>query len=357
MRIFRNVALAMLILTATLIIFVCSYFNYQISPVSSNSTLKTVIIEEGSISDIANTLKENSLIRDVTMFKVYIKLTGKSNLKASTYELSENMGVKKIVEILENGNSYNPDEVKITFKEGINMREIASLISENTSNSEDDVYNLLKDDTYLDELINSYWFITDDIKNNKIYYSLEGYLYPDTYIYTNKNVTVKEIFKKMLDEMNDKLTPYKEEINNSDLSIHEILTLASIVELEGASSSDRNGVAGVFYNRLNSDMTLGSDVTTYYGLKLDMSERDLTKAELNDCNNYNTRCSTFTGLPVSPICIASIESIEAVLEPTNHDYYYFVADKNKKTYFTKTYDEHLSMVSKLKDEGLFFEYQ
>ena len=357
MRIFRNVALAMLILTATLIIFVCSYFNYQISPVSSNSTLKTVIIEEGSISDIANTLKENSLIRDVTMFKVYIKLTGKSNLKASTYELSENMGVKKIVEILENGNSYNPDEVKITFKEGINMREIASLISENTSNSEDDVYNLLKDDTYLNELINSYWFITDDIKNNKIYYSLEGYLYPDTYIYTNKNVTVKEIFKKMLDEMNDKLTPYKEEINNSDLSIHEILTLASIVELEGASSSDRNGVAGVFYNRLNSDMTLGSDVTTYYGLKLDMSERDLTKAELNDCNNYNTRCSTFTGLPVSPICIASIESIEAVLEPTNHDYYYFVADKNKKTYFTKTYDEHLSMVSKLKDEGLFFEYQ
>ena len=357
MRIFRNVALAMLILTATLIIFVCSYFNYQISPVSSNSTLKTVIIEEGSISDIANTLKENSLIRDVTMFKVYIKLTGKSNLKASTYELSENMGVKKIVEILENGNSYNPDEVKITFKEGINMREIASLISENTSNSEDDVYNLLKDNTYLDELINSYWFITDDIKNNKIYYSLEGYLYPDTYIYTNKNVTVKEIFKKMLDEMNDKLTPYKKEINNSDLSIHEILTLASIVELEGASSSDRNGVAGVFYNRLNSDMTLGSDVTTYYGLKLDMSERDLTKAELNDCNNYNTRCSTFTGLPVSPICIASIESIEAVLEPTNHDYYYFVADKNKKTYFTKTYDEHLSMVSKLKDEGLFFEYQ
>ena len=160
----------------------------------------------------------------------------------------------------------------------------------------------------------------------------------------------------MLEEMSSKLSGYKEEINNSKYSIHEILTLASIVELEGASSSDRNGVAGVFYNRLNSGMTLGSDVTTYYGLKINMSDRDLTKAELNDCNNYNTRCSTFTGLPVSPICIASIESIEAVLEPTNHDYYYFVADKNKKTYFTKTYDEHLSMVSKLKDEGLFFEY-
>lgn len=356
MRIFRNVALAVLILSTTLVIFICSYFNYNIAPVSSDSTLKTVVIEEGGISDIANTLKENNLIRDETMFKVYIKLTGKTNLKASTYELSENMGVKKIVEILESGNSYNPDEVKITFKEGINVREIANLISENTNNSEEDVYNLLNDNSYLDELIDSYWFITDDIKNNKIYYSLEGYLYPDTYIYTNKDVSVKEIFKKMLDEMNDKLTPYKEQINNNELSIHELLTLASIVELEGASSSDRNGVAGVFYNRLESDMTLGSDVTTYYGLKLDMSERDLTKAELNDCNNYNTRCSTFTGLPVSPICIPSIESIEAVIEPTNHEYFYFVADKNKKTYFTKTYNEHLSMVSKLKDEGLFFEY-
>lgn len=356
MRIFRNVALAVLILSTALIIFVCSYFNYNIAPVSNDSTLKTVVIEEGGISDIANTLKENNLIRDITMFKVYIKLTGRSNLKASTYELSENMGVKKIVEILESGNSYNPDEVKITFKEGINVREIANLISENTNNSEEDVYNLLNDNSYLDELIDSYWFITDDIKNNKIYYSLEGYLYPDTYIYTNKDVSVKEIFKKMLDEMNDKLTPYKEQINNNKLSIHELLTLASIVELEGASSSDRNGVAGVFYNRLESDMTLGSDVTTYYGLKLDMSQRDLTKAELNDCNNYNTRCSTFTGLPVSPICIPSIESIEAVIDPTNHEYYYFVADKNKKTYFTKTYNEHLSMVSKLKDEGLFFEY-
>lgn len=356
MRIFRNMALAMLVLTSALIIFVCSYFNYQIGPVSKNNTLKTVVIEKGGISDIANTLKENNLIRDETMFKVYIKLTGKTNLKASTYELSENMGVKKIVEILESGNDYNPDEVKITFKEGINMRKIASLISENTNNSEEDVYDLLKDSEYLDELIASYWFITDDIKDSKIYYSLEGYLYPDTYIFMNKDVSVKEIFKKMLDEMNDKLTPYKEEINSSDLSIHEILTLSSIVELEGASSSDRNGVAGVFYNRLNSNMTLGSDVTTYYGIKLDMSERDLTKAELNDCNNYNTRCSTFKSLPVSPICIASIESIEAVLEPTEHDYYYFVADKNKKTYFTKTYEEHLDMVSKLKEEGLFFEY-
>lgn len=356
MRIFRNVALISLIGSALIIIGACTYFKYQISPVSSDDSLKVIVIEEGSINDIANTLKDNNLIRDVSMFKVYIKLTGKSNLKASTYELSESMGVEKIVDILASGNSYNPDEIRITFKEGINMRHIASLISENTNNTEEDVYNLLKSDDYLDELVDTYWFISDDIKNNKIYYSLEGYLYPNTYAFANKDVSVKEIFKKMLDQMEKELSEYKEDIENNELSVHELLTLASIVELEGASSSDRNGVAGVFYNRLDSGMTLGSDVTTYYAIKVDMSERDLTKAELNDCNNYNTRCSTFTGLPVGPICNPSNASIEAVLHPTTHEFYFFVADKNKKTYFTKTYNEHLSMVSKLKDEGLFYEY-
>ena len=356
MKTFRNVAIIILILGVIIVVGSCTYFNMGIAPVSDDDTLKTVTIEEGSIEDIANTLKENNLIKNVTMFKVYVKLTNKTNLKATTYQLSENMGVKKIVEILEAGNSYNPDEISITFKEGINMRAIASLIAENTNNTEDDVYNLLNDSEYLDNLINEYWFITGDVKDSRIYYSLEGYLYPDTYIYQNKDVTVKEIFAKMLDNMESKLNEYKDEINNSEYSVHEILTLASIVELEGANSSDRNGVAGVFYNRLDSGMTLGSDVTTYYGIKVDMSERDLYRSEIDECNDYNTRCATFTGLPVSPICIPSIESIEAVLNPTNHNYYYFVADKNKKTYFNEDYNSHLNTIATLREEGLYYEY-
>jgi len=356
MRIFRNVALAILIMTTAIIIFVCSYYNYQIGPVSDDNTLKTVVIEAGTAGDIAQKLKTEGLIKDVMMFKVYIKLTGNSNLKASTYELSPNMGVKKIVDILVEGNNYNPDEITIQFREGINIRDVASLISENTSNSEEDVYNLLNDKDYLDELIDTYWFITDDVKDSRIYYSLEGYLFPNTYAFTNKDVSVKEIFKKMLDEMEDELKPYKEKILASNMSVHDILTLSSIVELEGANADDRNGVAGVFANRIRDGIALGSDVTTYYGIKVNMADRDLTKKELNTCNNYNTRCSSFYGLPVGPICIPSIDSIEATLNPTEHDYYYFVADKNNKVYFTKTYNEHLNTIATLKQENLWYEY-
>ena len=332
------------------------FYNYSLSKVSSNSDLKEIEIKPGSIESIGNTLKKNNLIKDSKMFKIYVKLSGKSNLKAGTYMLSQNMGTRKIVDILENGKSDNPEQVKLTFKEGINIRDAISLICENTNNKEEDIIKLLDSKEYLDELIDKYWFLTDDIKNPKIYYSLEGYLFPATYNYVNKNVDVKKIFNDMLDKTNEKLSAYKEELNNSEYSIHEILTIASLVESEGANVDDRKNIAGVFYNRLEKKMSLGSDVTTYYGLKINMGDRALTKKELNECNDYNTRCLSFTGLPVGPISFPSIESIEAAIEPNEHDYLYFVADKNKKTYFTKNINEHNNLLNKLKKEKMFYEH-
>ena len=225
----------------------------------------------------------------------------------------------------------NPNAVIITFKEGINMRKIASLIEENTKHKKEEVFNLLKDQNYLNELINTYWFLTDDIKNPSIYYSLEGYLFPNTYEFSSKDVDLKEIFKKMLDNMEEKLEPYKTQIASSNYNIHQLLTLASIVELEAARSDDRNGVAGVFYNRLKAGWSLGSDVTTYYAIQIDMNERDLYQNELESYNAYNTRSSQMAGkLPVGPICIPSKESIDAAINPKSHNYFYFVADKNAK---------------------------
>ena len=320
---------------------------------SNSDTKKIVNIEKGSIDSIAKTLKDNNLIKNVSIFKVYIKLTNKTSLKAGTYELSENMGVEKIVNILEEGTKYNPNEISITFKEGINIRKIATLISENTNNSYDDVIKKASDETFIDTLINKYWFLTEDIKNKNIYYSLEGYLFPDTYRFNNREVTTEEIFTKMLDEMDKKLSKYKDEINKSDLSVHEIITLASVVELEGAKATDRKGVAGVFYNRLASSAypTLGSDATTYYASKIDDWSYSLTYKELNDCKNkYNTRCSSNTGLPIGPICNPGIESIEATINPDKHEYYYFVADCNGKVYLTKNSTEHNNIINKLKKE-------
>lgn len=353
MKNFRNMAIILLVVFTTVILALGVYYKVNMTGTSNSDTKKIVNIEEGTINDIAKTLKDNNLIKNVSIFKVYIKLTNKSNLKAGTYELSENMGVEKIVKILEEGTKYNPNEISITFKEGINIRKIATLISENTNNSYDDVIKKASDETFIDTLINKYWFLTEDIKNKNIYYSLEGYLFPDTYRFNNREVTTEEIFTKMLDEMDKKLSKYKDEINKSDLSVHEIITLASIVELEGAKATDRKGVAGVFYNRLASSAypTLGSDATTYYASKIDDWSYSLTYKELNDCKNkYNTRCSSNTGLPIGPICNPGIESIEATINPDKHEYYYFVADCNGKVYLTKNSTEHNNIINKLKKE-------
>lgn len=353
MKRFRNIAVILVIICFVVIIASCTYYNINIGKVSDDTTIKEITIEAGSVDSIANTLKDNDLIKNKTMFKVYVKLTGKTNLKAGVYELSENMGTKTIVNILEEGSKISPGEVQITFREGINIREIARLIEYNTNNSYEAVMALVSDNDYIDSLIDKYWFLTDNIKSNKIYYPLEGYLYPNTYRFSSKDVSVEEIFEKMLEEMDKKITPYKEEIQKSDLNVHEILTLSSIVELEGAKANDRKKVAGVFYNRINDGWSLGSDVTTYYALKIDDFKTSLTEDNgLYKCDYaYNTRCDKFIGLPVGPICNPSIESIEASIEPEKHNYYYFVADCKGQVYLSKNSTEHYNIINKLKKEN------
>ena len=344
-----------IIVSITLVILA---YNNGISAVSKDSlTVEFEVTENSTYLTLSNSLKEKELIKSELFYKVYIKLNSPKELQKGKYTLNKNMSVKEIIDVLSKGSSYNPDAITLTFKEGINMRGIVKVIEENTNNTSGDVYSLLSNKEYLDKIINKYWFLTDAIKNDQIYYSLEGYLYPDTYEYLNKDVTVEEIFEKMLNKMDSILSNYKNDLENNNYSIHQILTLSSIVELEAAGTDDRAGVAGVFYNRLNNGWSLGSDVTTYYAVKIDMSQRDLYQSELDAVNAYNTRSTSMAGkLPVSPICIPSLESIKATLYPTKHNYFYFVADKNKKTYFNENYDGHIRIISKLKEENLWFTY-
>ena len=334
------------------------YYKNKLGPVSSSNEKIEFIVEEGdNYYTIANKLEKQGLIKSSNIYKIYLKLNPQSNkLNVGIYHLSPNMGVSKIIKFLSSGDSESTD-IKITFKEGKNMRYIAKTIADNTENSEDDVYNLLKDQNYLNELITNYWFIDKSILNTNIYYSLEGYLYPNTYSFKNKKVTIKEIFKTMLDETSKQIEPYKNDIINSKYNFHQIATLASIVELE-AGEKYRADVAGVFFNRLNLNMPLGSDVTTYYAAKVDMGERDLYTSELNDVNFYNTRVQSSAGkLPVGPICNPSISSIVATLKPANNKYYYFVADKNGDVHFAGTYEQHLQVIQQLKDSNLWYVYQ
>lgn len=204
-----------------------------------------------------------------------------------------------MLNLYKNGIVFKDSNFNITFVEGKTFSYIAKTIAKSTNNSEQDVYDLLKDTEYIDSLIQKYWFITDDIKNSNIYYSLEGYLFPDTYAFEDKNVTVKDIFKTMLDQMEKVLNSYKSQIQNSGRSVHEILSMASIIENEAIFDKDRKNVSSVLYNRLANRMSLGSDVTTYYAFKIELGSRDLYKSEIDTYNLYNTRGPNMEGkIPV-----------------------------------------------------------
>lgn len=319
--------------------------------------IKVQIPEGTSVSEIAEILNESQIIKNPFTFKVYLKLNNKINLQAGTYIFNNgNDNLEQVVTKLNTGDIFD-ESVTITFVEGKNMRYIAKTISEFTNNTEDDVFEILEDSEYINSLIEKYWFITEEVTNESIYYPLEGYLLPDTYTFKNKNITVKEIFSHILGYTDKYLSAHREEIEETGLTIHQLLTLASIAELEGSVYEDRQEIIGVFYNRLDEGMTLGSDVTTYYAVKKEMADGDLTKKEINIDNPYNTRNSNTAGyIPIGPIDNPSKEAIEATINPKETDAFYFVADKNKKVYFSKNYKEHQAMIEDLKDANLWYEY-
>ena len=334
MKKYRKLLIIICLILLFVFVTLCILYAFYLSPVNKSSDQIEVKIASGmSSQEIGELLEEKALIKSDKFFVLYLKINGINDLKAGTYNLSSNMPLKEIVQNIREGNSYNDSTITITFKEGINFREIARVIENNTNNSYDDVLNQLKDEDYLKSLIEDYWFLTDDILNSDIYYPLEGYLFPDTYEFRSEDVTVPEIFKKLLDQMDLILSSYEEAITASSFSVHELLTLASIAEKEVNNSADRSKVVSVFLNRLDRNMALGSDVTTRYGLKLD-DMRPLTKSEYASSNPYNTRNSNMTTLPASPIATVSKSSIEASIYPADTNYLYFISNiQTDETFF------------------------
>lgn len=332
------------------------WYQHGIGAVSKGNgeVIRVEIIEGTGTSAIAQLLKEKNIIRDANVMKIYAKLNHVQSLKQGKYDLNNAENLGTILAHIQNGEIVN-EEVKLTFVEGKNMRHFAKTIAEKTVNTEEDVWTLLEDEAYIDSLIEKYWFLTEDIKQEGIYYPLEGYLLPDTYIFENKEVSVKTIFNVMLNYMDKFLSEHKNEIPDN---IHDVMTLASIAELEGVREEDREEIVAVLKHRIEKGMSLGSDVTTYYAFKVNMGDRDLTAKEIKTENPYNTRGPHMEGkLPIGPICNPSKDAILAALNETQTENLYFVADKTKKVYFTKTYEEHINLINQLKKDGLWYEYE
>ncbi len=309
------------------------WYNINLSSVSKESDAVTFVIKaKTGKKQIISNLKTANLIKNELATTIYLKLHGDMKIEAGTYNLDRNMNVKELFSKIAEGAKAD-NTIRITFKEGMRLPQFVKQIADTFNKNYDDLIKEINSKEFLTPLIEEYSFLENDILDDKIYYKLEGYLYPNTYdFYKDSNLT--QIVKKMLNETNKQLDPYKIAMSESKYTIHEILTMASIIEKEATSSSDREMVSQVIYKRLKTGMSLGMDVTAYYGAKLDLTEN--ISPYLQDDNPYNTRRTGFLGLPIGPICNPSISSIKAALNPSDTDYTYFVADiATKKVYFAK----------------------
>lgn len=335
---------------AALMVGFLLWYNTSLKSVSNDTNNVVFVIEPNtSAKNIINNLKDAGLIKNKLATEIYLRLK-KVNLKSGSYNLNKAMSVEEILATIDNGLVID-NSISVIFREGLTIDDYAKIISKSFNYKLEDVLNKIDDKEFVKSLIPNYWFLTDSILNDQIYHPLEGYLYPDTYKF-DKDASIEQIINKMLNNTLNKLKKYQE--LNGKYSIHEYITLASIIEKEGNNLNDRLNIAGVFYNRLDNGMSLGSDVTAHYGVKKPLSE-EITQQELDQCNPYNTR-GCVTKIPVGPICSPSIESIEAAINPQDNDYFYFVSDKNGKIYFSKTQGEQLKVISTLKSSDLWYNY-
>lgn len=312
-------------------------YNLNLSSVSKKSEAVAFVIDSGtSTKKVVANLKKANLIKSESVALIYIKLH-KVPIKAGKYDLNRNMDLKAILALLENGGIAD-NTFKITFKEGNTLETFVKQIAEASKKSYDELIKEINDPEFIKPLIAKYWFLDEELLNKSVYYYLEGYLYPNTYEFY-KDASLNDMVTKMLDETGRILDSYQDKINSSGYSVHDILTIASIIEKEAVKESDRGKVSQVIYKRLATNMSLGMDVTAYYGARKSMTE-SITKAELNDSNPYNTRLTSFLGLPVGAICNPSRSSINAALYPSDTDYVYFFADiKTGEVHFTDNFNE------------------
>ena len=313
-----------LVLILAILVAGGGYYTMGLRPVDPNSDEQIVVdIPNGSgASTIVEILDEAGLVKNKFCAKVNSRIGHYNSLQANTYIFSPSMSFQEIMTAINTGDFDYLSKESIEVKDGARLQQVAEAVSEKLPYSADEILEKWADTDYLNELIDRYWFLTDEILNKDVMYPLEGYLYADTYIVTD-NMTLEGFTEMCLDRMDEELSERRGEIESSGFTVHQLLTLTSIVTKE-ATADDQAGVAGVFMNRLDNDMSLGSDVTVCYIFQEDRV--DLKVSQLESTSPYNTR--KYAGLPPGPICQVVGSAIDATLNYEHHDYLFFIADEN-----------------------------
>lgn len=319
-RVIRRMALFLLLCLLTLSGWLALY-SLQSGP-GQEAKYAIVTIPPGSgLKQIARILAESGLIDEDVRFLLLAKFLGLAErLPAGEFRLP--LG-KRPGDVLRQLATAKPVQYAVTIPEGLRIEEVADIFAAGSWCDRERFIDLAHDPEFIKSL------------GLKSVHSLEGYLYPDTYLLTRKLQDTKSLITMQVNRFIEVWSALGNDPDQS-MSRHELVTLASVVEKETGTSGERPMIAGVFLNRLKTGMRLQSDPTVIYGLK-DFSG-NLTKADLKKDHPYNTY--VVPALPAGPICNPGQKAMEAVLRPAATDFFYFVSRNNGSHQFSKNLSEH-----------------
>ena len=345
--------LVFLVLVAVGGYFGYGYVQESLKPVDASSKdYVTVQIPEGSnVQEIGSTLEKSGLVKHGLIFSLYAKYKNYSDLKSGYYNLKKSMSTDELIQELQKGGTPEaqaPVLSNLTIPEGYTLEQIAQTVGQLQGEfkeplTADAFLAKAQDETFISQLVAKYPNLLGSLptKDSGVRYRLEGYLFPATYTIKD-STTVESLIDEMVAAMDKAMSPYYATIKEKNLTVNELLSIASLVEKEGAKTEDRKKIAGVFYNRLNAGMPLQSNIAILYAqgkLGQKISLADDAGIDTTIDSPYNVY--THLGLMPGPVDSPSSDAIEASVNQTKSEYLYFVANvEDGKVYFATTKEEH-----------------
>ncbi|MER2132183.1 MAG: endolytic transglycosylase MltG [Carnobacterium inhibens] len=340
-RIVLSITAAFIILVVLFGLIGYQYVTTSLEPLDKNDqTEKVIEIPTGSSSkDIAQILQNNNIIKSAIVFSYYVRMNNETGFQAGNYEFSPSMPLDTIIsQLQEGGTAAEYKGNKVLVKEGITIDQIADAIAATTDYSKEDFLTVIKDEAFLTKMKTNYpELLTSALEAEDTRYRLEGYLFPATYDFPEE-MSLEELVENMISKMDEVMQEYYPKIKESNRNVHDVLTIASLVEREGFTLEDRKLIAGVFNNRLEINMPLQTDIAVLYAL--DEHKEYVSNNDVAVESPYNLY--VHPGFGPGPVDSPSADAIKATLEPTESEYLYFLADMSTgKIYYAETYQQHL----------------
>ena len=335
------------ILFTLLVIFGVASYQYvtsSLEPLDATSSKEIQIeVPSGSSSaDISRVLEKNKVIKSASVFRFYIKLNNKTDFQAGYYLLSPSMTLEEIIKSLQLGGSPVAfDGTKILVQEGLTIEQVAESVEKSTDYSSSDFIEKAKNKKFLMKLKEAYpKLLTSTFEAKDTKYALEGYLFPATYDFSEE-MPLETVIENMVKKTDEVMQDFYPIIQEKKMTVQQVITLASLIEREGNSYEDRTKIASVFFNRIEADMPLQSDISVLYALN--KHKEIVTYKDLETDSPYNLYQNK--GYGPGPFNNPSEDAIKSTLNPADTNYIYFLADtKTGKVYFSRTYAEHQEVV-------------